>query len=102
MMLLDNLDNQPSQQTLQHSYNQLYLSTKIEIVPDQPIEWLYGEIRLKKDDLDSSLSPIRHNSSDFLESDVNLSMLASFLGSTVVIIELKDKQQLDQIIKLIK
>ena len=101
-MLLDSLDNQPVQQTSQNSYHELYLSTKIEIVPSQPIEWVYGELRLKKDDLDTSLSPIRRNSGDFLESDVNLSMLASFLGSTVVIVELREKQQLDQIVKLIK
>lgn len=66
MMLLDNVEGQSSQQILQNCYNELYLSSKIEIVPNKPVEWLYGEIRLKKDDFDTSLSPIRRNSSDFL------------------------------------
>ncbi len=50
------------------------------------MEWIYGEIKLRKEDHDGSLSPIRVNSIDFLEIKIGASIIASLLGSTAIII----------------
>lgn len=86
MMLLDIVEDEIDSQTNNFAFNQLYLSNKIEIVPSQPVEWIYGEIKLRKEDHDGSLSPIRVNSIDFLEIKIGASIIASLLGSTAIII----------------
>ena len=60
-MLLDSLEREETQIVHNVPANELYLSSKIEIVPMQPIEWIYGEIKLKKDEFDVSISPIRRS-----------------------------------------
>ena len=60
-MLLDSLEKEEKQVVHNVPSNELYLSSKIEIVPMQPIEWIYGEVKLKKDEFDVSISPIRRS-----------------------------------------
>ena len=60
-MLLDSLEKEEKQVVHNVPSNELYLSSKIEIVPMQPVEWIYGEVKLKKDEFDVSISPIRRS-----------------------------------------
>jgi hypothetical protein len=102
MMLLDTLEQQNVQYVKNSSYHELYLSPKIEIMPSQSIEWLYGEIKLKKRDLDTSLSPIRRTSQDLMEPELGVPLLASIISSAALIVEAKDSQHLDHVVKLLK
>lgn len=87
---------------INYSFNELYLSSKIEIVPSQPVEWIYGEFKLRKEDNDGSLSPIRLNSRDLIEQKIGTSILATILASSTLIIEAVDTQSLIQISTLLK
>lgn len=78
------------------------MASKIEIVPARPAEWIYGELKLRKEDNDGSLSPIRITSKDLLDSKIGTSTIASMLGSTVLVAEAVDNNLLSQIVKFLK